>query len=429
MESDISLVFMKLINKISRYFLYLFIFISFGMLFSIYFITQAAITEEADEQLIRIRDEAVKELKENRAVNFSPFIEIEESNDKSVRDIYGESTILLRGANEEEPYRTLFSIVNVNERFYQIIVRTSLIEKEEMLFFVTSVAGIAIFLFMILFTFLNRAASKKILKDFHTTLQKLNEFSIDQKEKFVLEKANIEEFNNLNKSLEYLADKAINEYRSLKEFTEELNHEIQTPLAVIKSKLELMLQTENLNKDSYSILDISLKQLSKINRINKSILFLNKLEHKKLFESESVELTSEINNVLLSLNDYIIAKKITINKKIDRSLNLWINQSLLNILIVNLFSNSIRHNIYNGIIEIELIDNELILSNNGKEPAYNPEKYFERFYKESELNESIGLGLTIVKKICDNYGINIKYIYDSGFHKISLDFNNSITES
>lgn len=428
MESDISLVFMKLINKISRYFLYLFIFISFGMLFSIYFITQAAITEEADEQLIRIRDEAVKELKENRAVNFSPFIEIEESNDKSVRDIYGESTILLRGANEEEPYRTLFSIVNVNERFYQIIVRTSLIEKEEMLFFVTSVAGIAIFLFMILFTFLNRAASKKILKDFHTTLQKLNEFSIDQKEKFVLEKANIEEFNNLNKSLEYLADKAINEYRSLKEFTEELNHEIQTPLAVIKSKLELMLQTENLNKDSYSILDISLKQLSKINRINKSILFLNKLEHKKLFESESVELTSEINNVLLSLNDYIIAKKITINKKIDRSLNLWINQSLLNILIVNLFSNSIRHNIYNGIIEIELIDNELILSNNGKEPAYNPEKYFERFYKESELNESIGLGLTIVKKICDNYGINIKYIYDSGFHKISLDFNNSITE-
>lgn len=429
MESDISLVFMKLINKISRYFLYLFIFISFGMLFSIYFITQAAITEEADEQLIRIRDEAVKELKENRAVNFSPFIEIEESNDKSVRDIYGESTILLRGANEEEPYRTLFSIVNVNERFYQIIVRTSLIEKEEMLYFVTSVAGIAIFLFMILFTFLNRAASKKILKDFHTTLQKLNEFSIDQKEKFVLEKANIEEFNNLNKSLEYLADKAINEYRSLKEFTEELNHEIQTPLAVIKSKLELMLQTENLNKDSYSILDISLKQLSKINRINKSILFLNKLEYKKLFESESVELTSEINNVLLSLNDYIIAKKITINKKIDRSLNLWINQSLLNILIVNLFSNSIRHNIYNGIIEIELIDNELILSNNGKEPAYNPEKYFERFYKESELNESIGLGLTIVKKICDNYGINIKYIYDSGFHKISLDFNNSITES
>lgn len=429
MESDISLVFMKLINKISRYFLYLFIFISFGMLFSIYFITQAAITEEADEQLIRIRDEAVKELKENRAVNFSPFIEIEESNDKSVRDIYGESTILLRGANEEEPYRTLFSIVNVNERFYQIIVRTSLIEKEEMLYFVTSVAGIAIFLFMILFTFLNRAASKKILKDFHTTLQKLNEFSIDQKEKFVLEKANIEEFNNLNKSLEYLADKAINEYRSLKEFTEELNHEIQTPLAVIKSKLELMLQTENLNKDSYSILDISLKQLSKINRINKSILFLNKLEYKKLFESESVELTSEINNVLLSLNDYIIAKKITINKKIDRSLNLWINQSLLNILIVNLFSNSIRHNINNGTIEIELVDNVLTLSNNGKEPAYNPEKYFERFYKESELNESIGLGLTIVKKICDNYGINIKYIYDSGFHKISLDFNNSITES
>lgn len=429
MESDISLVSMKLINKISRYFLYLFIFISIGMFLSIYFITQTAITDEADEQLTKIRDEAIKELKENRAVNFPPFIEIEESNDRSVRDIFGDSSFLLRGANEEEPYRTLFSIVNVNGRFYQIIVRTSLEEKEEMLYFVTSVAGIAILLFMILFTFFNRAASKKILKDFHTTLQKLNEFSIDQKEKFVLEKANIEEFNNLNKSLEYLADKAINEYRSLKEFTEELNHEIQTPLAVIKSKLELMLQTENLDKDSYSILDISLKQLSKINRINKSILFLNKLEHKKLFESESVELTGEINNALFSLNDYIIAKNISINKKIDRSLFLWINQSLLNILIVNLFSNSIRHNINNGTIEIELIGNVLTISNNGKEPVANPEKFFERFYKESELNESIGLGLTIVKKICDNYGINIKYIYDSGFHKISLDFNNSITES
>jgi len=187
--------------------------------------------------------------------------------------------------------------------------------------------------------------------------------------------------------------------------------------------LELLLQSNDLTKDNIALLETSLKNLNKLERINKSILLLNKLEHKDLFESTQLNLSKEIKNVLNDYNDFILTKNLSVKLSLDEKFTITANHSLTNILLSNLISNAIKHNVDNGKINIELKNNDLTISNTGQVPKENTEKFFERFYKESASTESVGLGLTIVKKVCDLYGIGIKNNFSDNLHSVILTFN------
>ncbi|MCL4551054.1 MAG: hypothetical protein M1495_21095, partial [Bacteroidetes bacterium] len=261
---------MKLINKISRYFLFSSIMIFIVVSAALYFVINKAIISEVDEQLIKIKNRAIQELHEGKAVSFPPLIEINPADHYSAGNEFNYVSVKTNEENEDEPFRQLTSYANVNGKNFSLTVRISLIEKEELLFSLTATITIGVLVFAIVMFFLNKAGSKRILKGFYDTLTKLETFSLKDAEAVSFERTDIEEFENLNKSLLYLAEKARGEYRSLKEFTEELNHEMQTPVAVIKSKMELLLQSSNLNEENLTTLDTSLKQLYKLERINKA---------------------------------------------------------------------------------------------------------------------------------------------------------------
>jgi len=95
---------------------------------------------------------------------------------------------------------------------------------------------------------------------------------------------------------------------------------------------------------------------------------------------------------------------------------------LAEILISNLITNSIKHNIDNGTIEISLTAIGFLISNTGLPLQYNPSQLFERFKKDKVTSESLGLGLSIVKKICEKYGYRIHYIYTNELHTVSISF-------
>ncbi len=416
---------MKLINKISRYFLFVSILVFTVVSVGLYFVIENTITEETDEQLLNISQKAIQELKNGRAVSFAPFVEISLVNKvEDQKNKFEDILLTSKNDNEEEPFRQLTAYVKVNGVNYKIITRISLIEKEDMLFSILTAALAAFLLFALILYFTNKIISKNILKDFYDTLKKLEIFSLKSDVRLQLTTSTIEEFEQLNKSLLFLAEKAKSEYRSLKEFSEEMNHEIQTPISVIKSKLELLLQSNDLSEDDLALLDTSLKNLSKLERINKSLLLLNKLEHKDLFETTGIDLAEEIDNVIATYNDFIVSKKIALSRSLKNDIEIKANRQLINILLSNITSNAIKHNVNRGKIDIELKNNELIISNTGQVPKGNPEKFFERFYKESASTESVGLGLTIVKKICDLYEIKIRNNFLDGLHNIILTFNN-----
>lgn len=415
---------MKLINKISRYFLIssipIFVFVSFGL----YYIIENTVINETDEQLMNISKKVIRQLRNGKINGFPPYVEVSSVNKINDQSYKFENVLLNSQGNDDgEQYRQLTVYVKIGESDYKIITRVSLIEKEEMLFTIMSISiGAVLFLVLIMFT-TNKVISKNIFKDFYDTLNKLETFSLKSDDKLQLKESKIEEFEQLNKSIIFLAEKAKSEYRSLKEFSEEMNHEIQTPISVIKSKLELLLQSD-LTKEDLALLDSSLKNLNKLERINKSILLLNKLEHRELFESIKLNLAEETKNVLNDYNDFITTKYLTVNLSLDQNITIIANQSLINILLNNLISNAIKHNIINGKINIELKNNKLIISNTGQISNSNPEKFFDRFYKESASSDSVGLGLTIAKKICDLYGLTVTNRIQNNLYSLSVNLSN-----
>jgi signal transduction histidine kinase len=413
---------MKLITKISRYFFFSSILIFIVISAALYFAIEYSINEETDEQLDSISKRTYRLLRSGEVKSLPPFIEIsivdQTNNAREFKDVQ----IYTIKDEEAEPFRQLTSFINVNGTNYKVISRISLLEKGNLFLSILITTTASIFLFLLILFFTNRKVSKKVLKDFFDTLKKLETFSIKNEDRLKLSKSTIEEFEQLNRKLLFLSEKASSEYRSLKEFSEEMNHEIQTPITVVKSKLELMLQTSDLSEENLSLLNIALKNLSKLERINRSILLLNKLEHKDLFENSDINISEEIKNIFTTYGDFIESKDLSVSLSLNEDMSLNANQSLINILLSNLVSNAIKHNARDGVINIDLKNDELIISNSGQKPKVNTEKYFERFYKESGSTESVGLGLTIAKKICDLYDIEIRNKFSEGSYRVILRF-------
>jgi signal transduction histidine kinase len=423
---------MKLTNKISRYFLFSSLFLFIIIYIGLYYIIEQSIRKEADAQLKHITAKVLNEVKMGSVVNYPPYIEINSINPDSIeskKPYYEDVLIDFEDGDDNEPFRQRISYVQLGDSTYEVIARISMKEKNSLFESISIVIFSGIFLFLIVMFFINRLLSHRVFNDFYQTLDKISAFSLISVEEIQLNKSNIEEFEKLNTAIKFLANKAQNEYKSLKEFTEELNHEIQTPIAVIKAKLELLIQNMNWDEDDLSILEIALKNLTKLEKINKSILLLNKLENINSYEINEINLKEEIQTVLDFYADFINAKNIKVKNKetTHNKPKFNANSSLFNILLNNLFSNAIKHNVAGGDIVVKFDDSkqnatELIISNTSLPPKNDTKNFFKRFYKESDSPESIGLGLTIVKKICEIYKIKINNYYKDGFYFTQLLF-------
>mgnify|MGYP000889116432 CR=1 FL=1 len=411
---------MNLITKISTYFIIssilLFILISIGLSFFI----NEVFRDEIDEQLVSISYKAELQIKKGKDVNFYPIVQAKKINYKSEKEKF--SDVVLNIGDETELFREYKTIKRINNNYYEICARNSIVDSKDFLFSILFITLFAFLVFLIILYFINKYLSKTILSDFYTSLSTLENFSLQDNSELKLSKSNILEFRQLNSSLLYLAEKAKKEYRLLKEFSEETNHEFQTPIAVIKSKLELLLQSNNLNSEELNNLGVSINNLSKLEKLNKAILLLNKLNHRELFVSETINIVDELKKIIDEFSELISLRAIELTVLLPENFYIKANHSLINILLSNLLSNSLKHNVKNGIINIKLDENKLIITNTAEQPKIDPELFFTRFYKDYSDSESLGLGLTIAQKICELYKFLIINSFENNTYTIIIEF-------
>ena len=232
---------------------------------------------------------------------------------------------------------------------------------------------------------------------------------------------NIKEFNELNDAVVKMTSKIYNDFVREKEFTENASHEIQTPLAVIKSKIELLMQSENLKESEMAQIQIIERSVNKLSSLNKALLLLVKIENKQFNGVEELSLKKSLEGILTHYKTLIDNKNITISIMFSNDIMLQMNLELLEILLTNLIQNAIRHNFKNGFISVEIEGNILRVSNSGSPSQIRPNELFERFKKGVNSKESLGIGLAIVKSITDTHGIIIEYSYLNK-HVFSLAF-------
>lgn len=313
----------------------------------------------------------------------------------------------------------------INGHHYDISVYNMMINTDDVTKVVfESMAGIFLLLIVLLWVFI-RLGSERILAPFHNTLSEIHRFSLKNKQAIHLPETSTNEFNRLNHFLEKMMNKAICDYNSLKEFSENASHELQTPLAIIQGKLELLMQSPISDEQAGLILS-SLNALDKLNKTNQSLILLTKLENQEYESIEEINFSQLVNETLEGFEELLEMKSITLQKQIEPHISLRLHPVLASILLNNLFSNAIRHNICNGTISVTLTPKKLYIENTGKAPSMPTEELFRRFKKENP--DSIGLGLSIVKQICELHFFEVTYKYIDYRHTFVVCFKNAKTQ-
>jgi signal transduction histidine kinase len=418
---------MKLISKTILYYL----LISLPLLviagFLSYYLISTEVKDGTDESLWKEKTSGEQFLKSNTlsqtfylsSDSLSTIIPIQ-SNKTGFS--YSDSIITDKLNQEEVNYRILQSYSKINNQHYLITVARPTLEEEELMEGLLSSFALIIGFLVLAFFVVNWLLSKTLWKPFYKTLDKLNNYDLQKYTVEHFDSSTTKEFDQLNEALNKMT-KEINEaFIQQKEFTENASHELQTPLAIIKANIGLLLQSPNLKAEEINQLEVIDNTTQKLASLNKALLLLAKIENHQFKEMQMVDMGAVVSKVIKHFDDLIAAKNINIENKIDQKLALQMNPVLADILITNLFQNAIRHNFDGGKIIIEIINNNLVISNTGQPLDISNEDLFVRFKKNDSSKESLGLGLSIVKSIGALYKINIAYTYNNSLHTFTLRF-------
>lgn len=278
---------------------------------------------------------------------------------------------------------------------------------------ITLVLAIALILTM-------RFISHRLWHPFDETLRQIEGFHLEDGALPVLPESSVKEFARLNHTLTALMRNSLASYRTQKEFTENASHELQTPLAVFQSKLDLLLQQPNLSERQAEIIQGLYENVTRLTRLNRNLLLLAKIDNRQYEQMETINLDDFLNGQLSSLES--LTGNITLYKDFQTTLTIRANRTLLESLVNNLVVNAVRHNHPQGEIGLTLTNSQLIVANTSDEPPLDEKLVFNRFYRTSEKTAGNGLGLAIVKAVCEYHGWKVNYLYSKGKHCFVINF-------
>jgi signal transduction histidine kinase len=326
--------------------------------------------------------------------------------------------------DEDHPYRILRSGVTINGKHHILQIQESMVTTADLVSAIVTVQIILIAFLLVGFVLINRKLSKTIWNPFYTILDRLKKYQIDKDTTIDLPRSSTAEFRDLSLAISHLVIRNHETFQSQKEFTENASHELQTPLAISRTKLELLAQTKELTQEQAELVESLSDAIDRLSRLNKNLLLLSKIENRQFFETGQIEIGSVVTKCVDFYKRQVADKNINITYATSEPVFIEVNPILFDVLITNLISNAFRHADEFSTIAIEWSKNHITISNAGN-PLENPEKIFQRFHRESRTTMGHGLGLSIVKKVCDVAGFSIDYRYTSGRHQFAVAFGNS----
>jgi len=316
-------------------------------------------------------------------------------------------------------YRQLTQVIRLHDRSYLMIIRKSLIERDDLIKNIFSVMLIVFTGLLAFIILLNWILNRRLWKPFYQSLEKIQGVQLKKMESVSFSPSSTHEFNRLNASLNTMVARIYADYQNIKELTEDAAHEMQTPLAIAQSKLELLLQDESLSDAQLQAIAQSSEALQRLTRLNHSLLLLAKIENHQYDVSQPEGLQQVTERYLGLLDELIRDKKLSVEKQLNATWSM--PSALAEMLISNLLGNAIRYNYPGGKIFLHLDDQQLSISNTSEWPAIPEKQLFQRFKKASVLNDnSNGLGLAIVKRICDTCNLPITYQFENGIHTFTI---------
>ena len=326
---------------------------------------------------------------------------------------------IIPGQKKQHLFRNLIFQVSINRQLYKVTVSSPL-EGISHLTTVILLITISTIFFIILFSvFVNRYILSKLWLPFYDALAILRNFRIDNPQPLSFPATKTDEFNFMIDNLKAATTKEAETYQSLKEFTENASHEIQTPLAIIRSKLDILIQKEGLSSNESETSRSVYSAIDKLSKLSQSLLLITKIENKKFENKKSINLTDKLLEKMEQFQELWQINNIEIFNGLEKA-EIVANEYLIDILLNNLLSNATRHNAKKGEINIALQQGILSVENPGAATPLDEQRIFKRFYKDAPHSNNNGLGLSIIKQICEASGISIDYQFLANRHTFTL---------
>ena len=402
---------MRFLTKINRSYLVLFVIILMISSVAGYFILTGIIRSAAKESLMQKKELIVAQIKETGEIpSFYPILEVKKLDHASGRgSAFRRIMIQNRSEDEAEPYLEFEEELQIGGTWYSIRLRQSVFEQEDLVLIITLAFIIIISVSSGITLFLSRKINRTIWTDFEINLKAIEHFNLSGNKRISLVKSEIDEFDRLNRIIESMTDKLRADFRSLKEFTENASHEMQTPLSVALINLDEVLQ-QDLNEVAFENTVTAIQALKRLSSLNQSLITLAKIENRQYLAENEILLNDLIKRKLHEFETLFEAKSLEVKYKEESGFRLAIHEQLADLLINNLLSNAVIHNLDHGSIQLTVGQDQIKICNTGKSILLHEEEIFNRFTKAE--SQSLGLGLAIVKKICDTHHLEISYHKD-----------------
>lgn len=351
----------------------------------------------------------------DQIITFSPAVQKTERQFATVR-------LQKKDENGTAGYRRLqFGIIAAGQP-YRVFVAKSLEGTNNLLHSILLVSISTILLILLVSAIINRVLLKQLWQPFYHSLSAVRRFRPSKDRPLSLPPSSIDEFNLMNQTLEEMTKTSRLEYVSLKTFSENAAHEIQTPIAIIRTKLDLLIQEEGLTERQSKTLQSAYNAVEKLTRLNSSLLLLAKIENNQFEERTELDLKEKLQEKTDDFHELWQAKELTVQSVLQPT-TVCMNRELADILLNNLLSNATNHNYPGGSLSIALSNDALTISNTSAEPALDTNRLFQRFYKTATVAATNGLGLSIIQQIAEASGFAVRYSYQKRLHQFTLHFS------
>lgn len=228
---------------------------------------------------------------------------------------------------------------------------------------------------------------------------------------------NKDELYILSENINNLLDRIENAVKREKQFTSDASHELRTPLAVIKGTLEVLIRKPRTAEEYNEKINYCIKEVDRINNLVDQLLLLARFENQKQnFKREEIFLDALILDTVSRFSSQLKEKEISIKTNLEQDCVINSDNYLVAIIFNNLLSNAIKYSKQKGNITInlnkkknqivaEIIDNGVGISKEDLDKIFN--SFFRSNSSKHPEIKGTGIGLSIVKRLCDILGMKI----------------------
>lgn len=359
---------------------------------------------------------------EGSLMSFYKFTPISEEEGRHYRQVFYDATVYIELEDEDEPVRVMCTAFRMPDgQYYELKLMISILERDDMVEAMLWYLGALFLLFLICTSIGIQLVLKGVFHPLHRLLDWLHCIQPGKEVPPLDNPTKIREFRQLSDAALDMGNRSYKAYEEQKQFIENASHELQTPLAIVRGKVELLAESEGMTEQQMEQLDEIYATLGRAVKLNKSLLLLSRIENGQYTEMEDVSVDEILDELLPDLMDIYEHKQVRlIRKREEQPFIIRCNHSLAQILVSNLVKNSLLHNREGGELQVLTTPTSLVIKNTGDVPL-DGEKLFRRFYHGMDgKKDSTGLGLAIARSIALSSSLKLTYEWQDGMHTFRL---------